>query len=126
MPDESAQPAPERDRPRETNAPTLAPVPAPVPTEAAPAPVEAAPAPARTGPLEVKIAGSLVRCPFCHGDISPRTTDWVACSACLARHHKDCWQERGACSTCRGSNYLPADGARFFREGVGSAPVMQK
>jgi hypothetical protein len=116
VPDERTAPEGERDRPSESEAPT------PDPESPTPAPD----ASRRKGPIEIQISGSLVRCPYCHGDIKTSAIDWVACSACLARHHKDCWQERGACSTCRGSNYLPAEGARFYREGVGSAPVIQK
>ena len=49
---------------------------------------------------DVRVATSLVRCPFCHTGIAPDATEWVACFGCLARHHATCWDERGACSTC--------------------------
>ena len=48
----------------------------------------------------VKVAGSALRCPYCHDDVSTASSEWVACGACLARHHRECWRERGACSTC--------------------------
>src|SRR5579871_4463817 len=40
------------------------------------------------------------RCPFCHADIAIESEEWVACAACLARHHRECWEEAGACSSC--------------------------
>jgi hypothetical protein len=43
---------------------------------------------------------SLLRCPFCHGDVRVEARDWVACRDCLARHHEACWRESGRCATC--------------------------
>jgi hypothetical protein len=50
---------------------------------------------------------SLIRCPFCHEAIAPVASDWVACKACLARHHQECWSESPRCGTCGGAAFLP-------------------
>jgi hypothetical protein len=55
---------------------------------------------------DVRVAGSLVRCPYCHSELSPGKSDWVACKDCLARHHVTCWKELGRCSTCGGESSL--------------------
>jgi hypothetical protein len=55
---------------------------------------------------DLGVVPSLVRCPFCHTDVAPEASDWVTCKACLARHHDACWQESGACSTCRSDERL--------------------
>jgi hypothetical protein len=44
---------------------------------------------------------ALHRCPFCHDDVRADGGGWVACAACLARHHEACWAEGGRCATCR-------------------------
>ena len=49
---------------------------------------------------DVRVGGSLVRCPYCHDDVAPEATGWVACRGCLARHHLNCWKETLACGTC--------------------------
>ena len=53
-----------------------------------------------TPPPDVTVARSFVRCPFCHAAVAPEGSDWVACRACLARHHASCWRESGRCGTC--------------------------
>ncbi len=40
------------------------------------------------------------RCPYCHVDVRYVEENWVACGACLARHHEACWREINRCSTC--------------------------
>jgi hypothetical protein len=45
------------------------------------------------------VAGSPVRCPFCHDDVAIEG-EWSACSRCLARHHQPCWTEGGRCAAC--------------------------
>lgn len=40
------------------------------------------------------------RCPFCHEDIAP-ASEQLACNACRAWHHQDCWREGAGCSACR-------------------------
>jgi outer membrane lipoprotein SlyB len=41
------------------------------------------------------------RCPFCHDAIfAVRDDDWVACAACFARHHVECWGEGARCGSC--------------------------
>jgi hypothetical protein len=54
----------------------------------------------------VHVPASPVRCPFCHDGVDPLATDWVACKACLARHHTECWGEGGACGACGGGERL--------------------
>lgn len=38
------------------------------------------------------------RCPYCHDEVSRESA--VVCQSCLARHHVDCWDEAGRCSSC--------------------------
>ncbi len=40
------------------------------------------------------------RCPFCHAAVTPAAEPSVACAACVARHHAECWREHGGCSAC--------------------------
>ncbi len=49
---------------------------------------------------QVQVAGGPGRCPFCHDAVERSKERWVACEACLARHHADCWHEAGACAGC--------------------------
>jgi hypothetical protein len=58
------------------------------------------PAPEVVERADVKVAGSLARCPYCHEGIATDAPNWVSCRSCLARHHEDCWKERLACSSC--------------------------
>lgn len=53
---------------------------------------------------------SASRCPFCHEAVKER--EWVACAACLARHHEGCWTESGRCATCRYETKLRPDETR--------------
>lgn len=39
------------------------------------------------------------RCPYCH-DGCDALEAGVACQACAAPHHKECWAELGACAGC--------------------------
>jgi hypothetical protein len=55
---------------------------------------------------DVRAASSPVRCPYCHSDVSPDARDWVVCRACLARHHEACWNEGGACASCRATEAI--------------------
>lgn len=57
---------------------------------------------------DVHVAGSQVRCPFCHGRVEPETDDWSACQRCLARHHQPCWSEHGRCGSCAHDRALTA------------------
>jgi hypothetical protein len=44
---------------------------------------------------------SALRCPFCHDPVRLELpTPWVACAACLARHHRSCWDESKRCGAC--------------------------
>ncbi len=55
-----------------------------------------------------------MRCPFCHDDIG-NDQHWVACVACLARHHDSCFSEAGCCATCKGRDALdPRNAQRFL------------
>lgn len=42
-------------------------------------------------------ASSAQRCPYCHDDVA-RTMQAVACTRCGSVHHRECFDERGACS----------------------------
>jgi hypothetical protein len=46
----------------------------------------------------VRIPGP--RCPYCHEDIEASGLDKLACNACMAWHHKACWEEHGHCAAC--------------------------
>ncbi len=37
------------------------------------------------------------RCPYCHDDVA-RSAAAVACLGCGSLHHRECFEERGACS----------------------------
>jgi len=53
---------------------------------------------------QVEVAGSPVRCPYCHTDCQPEDEAAIVCQRCLSRHHGGCWREGSAtCSSC-GSN----------------------
>lgn len=52
---------------------------------------------------EVPIAG-LNRCPWCHDACAPESA--TVCQQCLARHHPECWEATGACSSCRSAKAL--------------------
>ena len=69
-----------------------------------PPPREPAPADdtAATG-RDVPIAG-LNRCPWCHDACAPDSA--TVCQQCLARHHPECWEATGACSSCRSAKAL--------------------
>src|SRR5581483_7666534 len=68
-----------------------------------------------------KLATNLSRCPYCHADVHPEASDWVACAGCLARHHQGCWNEHGSCASCHGRETLARKRGRFLlrREVVG-------
>lgn len=80
------------------------------PSEPREAPAEPAPA----GEQVVRVAGSPVRCPFCHEDVRREAPEaWVACAGCMARHHAACWDEAGRCSACgAGERLAPERAAR--------------
>jgi hypothetical protein len=56
----------------------------------------------------IEVKGSPTRCPYCHDDCAPGQ-DEVACRECLARHHRACWGERGACGSCSSTQALEAE-----------------
>ncbi len=51
------------------------------------------------------------RCPYCH-ETCEAVEDACACAACLSRHHRACWDEAGACGSCRGAQRLELAGER--------------
>lgn len=52
----------------------------------------------------VAVHGSPTRCPYCHDDVRPDAA--TVCADCLARHHAECWSERGCCSSCSAARPL--------------------
>jgi hypothetical protein len=48
----------------------------------------------------VIVGASPTRCPFCHAAVAVDSEPWVACSGCLGRHHRECWDEGGKCAGC--------------------------
>lgn len=47
-------------------------------------------------------AQALLRCPYCHDDLTPALA--VACGVCATLHHEECYAEYGRCAVlgCRG------------------------
>jgi hypothetical protein len=44
---------------------------------------------------------STLRCPLCQDPVRLEVpTPWVACAACLARHHGSCWADVRQCGAC--------------------------
>lgn len=43
-------------------------------------------------------------CPYCHGSVTQARITNKICGRCGAEHHRDCWDELHACSSC-GSGY---------------------
>jgi hypothetical protein len=68
------------------------------------------PEPAREPAPRDDITVGANRCPFCHEQVQAK--EWVACAACLARHHEACWAESGRCATCRYETKLRPDEKR--------------
>lgn len=71
------------------------------------------PEPAPIARDDVKVDGSPTRCPFCHEHLDTAKAGWVACGGCMARHHAECWDERGACASCGGLRRLVAEERRL-------------
>ena len=66
-------------------------------------------APEKSAP-QVEVAGSPVRCPYCHTDCQPEDEAAIVCQRCLSRHHGGCWREGGArCSSCGSTEALKRD-----------------
>lgn len=55
---------------------------------------------------ELRLSGGPGRCPYCHDEVERTKERWVACEACLARHHAACWSENGCCAGCGESDYV--------------------
>lgn len=56
----------------------------------------------------VQVTVEVNRCPYCRDDVRP--IESVVCQACLTRHHPDCWDEAGRCSSC--SSEVPMQAGR--------------
>jgi hypothetical protein len=54
----------------------------------------------------VRAKNSPTRCPYCHENIQLEQDSWLACEACLGRHHESCWAETSCCSSCQGTSAL--------------------
>ncbi|MCA8924319.1 MAG: hypothetical protein KDD82_21090 [Planctomycetes bacterium] len=66
-------------------------------------------APEKSAP-QVEVAGSPVRCPYCHTDCQPEDEAAIVCQRCLSRHHGGCWREGGSsCSSCGSTKALKSD-----------------
>ncbi|MCA8924113.1 MAG: hypothetical protein KDD82_20045 [Planctomycetes bacterium] len=63
-----------------------------------------------------------LRCPFCHEAVDLEGDRWLACAACLARHHTDCWDDHGACSTCSATQVLEPTERGGVRPAVQTGP----
>src|SRR5271155_4603745 len=63
----------------------------------------------------IEVDRSPTRCPYCHDDVKPAEDAWVVCTDCLARHHKECWQDSARCASCGQKNYLEPAGLTVFR-----------
>jgi predicted phage tail protein len=55
-------------------------------------------APSEPDGVAVTVKNGPARCAYCHGAVKERLR--VACSACLAVHHGDCWKEHRSCASC--------------------------
>ena len=64
------------------------------------------------------------RCPYCH-ETCEAAQDACACADCLSRHHRACWDEAGACGSCRGGQRLELAGARAASDPHGYAGVIE-
>jgi hypothetical protein len=87
-------------------------------------PIVVEPAPEFASRDDVRVDASPLRCPFCHASVAAVALDWVACKACLARHHAACWSESGACASCGDQLFLPARSAKRRLPGVSLAVVL--
>jgi hypothetical protein len=54
---------------------------------------------------KIKVHNKPNRCPYCHSGCSPDDEN-IVCNDCLARHHRECWEESGACVTCSSTNAM--------------------
>jgi F-box protein 11 len=64
---------------------------------------------------QIEVGRSPTRCPYCHDDVKPAESGWVVCRDCLARHHKECWEDSARCSSCGQTTYLEPAGMTVFR-----------
>lgn len=49
--------------------------------------------------INVSPSSSSQNCPFCQSQCSD-SESVVSCQSCNARHHNECWEEHGKCSSC--------------------------
>lgn len=71
-------------------------------------------------PVELSVASSPTRCPYCHGPFAEPDLP-LACARCLARHHVACWNETASCAACRGPDALVPQRRRNLHLPVGAA-----
>lgn len=64
---------------------------------------------------KVEIDKSPTRCPYCHENVKLAEDVWVVCADCLARHHKECWQDAARCCACGQTAHLEPAGMTAFR-----------
>ncbi len=64
---------------------------------------------------KVEVGRSPTRCPYCHENLNPAEDVWVVCTDCLARHHKECWQDSARCCSCGQTGFLEPAGMTVFR-----------
>lgn len=69
---------------------------------------------------EARVEVSGPRCPFCHERISPRV-EKLACDACMAWHHAECWSEAG--QRCGGCGAGVVSGSRHVPDPATQRPV---
>ena len=77
-------------------------------------------APPRRKPTIV-VRSNAISCPYCHETVDASKKNWVACSSCLARHHKACWRENKRCATCATRKHLVNPGESKSRGRVRAA-----
>jgi F-box protein 11 len=71
---------------------------------------------------KVEVDRSPSRCPFCHESVRPAEDVWVACAECLARHHKECWQDGTRCGSCGQVSCLEPAGMTVYRSAAPPKP----
>ena len=54
---------------------------------------------------KLQLKNSPSRCPYCHDSLTD-PLDLIACAACGARHHKECYNEHSSCASCGAQDRL--------------------
>ena len=74
----------------------------------------------------VEIDRSPTRCPYCHENVRLAEDAWVVCAECLARHHKECWQDALRCSACGQTGCLEPASMTQFRAPARPAAITER